>query len=559
MRSTPVVPRPASTLVLARDSLQGIEVFMMQRTHQAAFLAGAHVFPGGGLDKADSEAVMASHCVGLDDASASQSLKLESGGLAFWVAAVRECFEESGLLLAYDQHGDLVRHDDPLVFDAFCGFRNKLITGDISLAGICRSAKLQLAVDRLAYFGHWITPLDRPKRYDTRFFVAVAPPDQTGSADDCETIDHVWIRPADALERERSGQMSLAFATIKTLELLAQFSDTNALMQHARTLQTVTPRTPRAATARTGRRVLLPDDPAYAEVAKLDTTGSGTVSCELVPGTVTWISGKVRRITAPNASFMTGPGTNTYLLGTGDDLALIDPGPADEEHLRVLLAEAKGRIRWIFVTHTHIDHSPAAAILKAQTGAEVLGMKPAHPDRQDQSFAPDTILAHGDRISVAGCALRVIHTPGHASNHLCYLLEDEQLLFTGDHIMQGSTVIINPPDGDMAAYLASLKRLSEESIAYLAPGHGFLMDKPNEVIERLLAHRLARENKLLMTLRRQTAATAAELVPFVYDDVPAKKHAAATRSLLAHLVKLEADGYATESDGRWRAVELPIH
>jgi glyoxylase-like metal-dependent hydrolase (beta-lactamase superfamily II) len=136
------------------------------------------------------------------------------------------------------------------------------------------------------------------------------------------------------------------------------------------------------------------------------------------------------------------------------------------------------------------------------------------------------------------------------------LLEDEQLLFTGDHIMQGSTVIINPPDGDMGAYLASLRLLSEEEIAYLAPGHGFLMDKPHEVIERLLAHRLARENKLLATLRRQTEATVAELVPFVYDDVPAKKHAAASRSLLAHLLKLKADGYATEVDGRWRAVEL---
>jgi glyoxylase-like metal-dependent hydrolase (beta-lactamase superfamily II)/8-oxo-dGTP pyrophosphatase MutT (NUDIX family) len=556
MRSSPVVPRPASTLVLARDGLHGIEVFMMQRTHQAEFLAGAYVFPGGGLDRADSDASIVPHCTGLDDASASRSLKLESGGLAFWVAAIRECFEESGLLLAYDEHGDIVRLDDPPVFNEYAGLRKKLIAGDLTMAGICHNAKLRLAVDRLAYFGHWITPIDRPKRYDTRFFVAVAPACQTGSADDCETIDHVWIRPADALERQSDGRMNLAFATIRTLELLAQFPDTATLVQHARTLQTVTARTPRAATAGGGRRMLLPDDPAYAEVAKLDTTGSGTVSCELLPGTVTWVSGKVRRITAPNASFMTGPGTNTYLLGNGDDVALIDPGPASEEHLRFLLAEAKGRIRWIFVTHTHIDHSPAAAILKAQTDAQLFGMQAAYPDRQDSSFVPDTILAHGDRVGVAGCTLRVIHTPGHASNHLCYLLEDEQLLFTGDHIMQGSTVIINPPDGDMGAYLASLRLLSEEEIAYLAPGHGFLMDKPHEVIERLLAHRLARENKLLATLRRQTEATVAELVPFVYDDVPAKKHAAASRSLLAHLLKLKADGYATEVDGRWRAVEL---
>jgi glyoxylase-like metal-dependent hydrolase (beta-lactamase superfamily II) len=298
----------------------------------------------------------------------------------------------------------------------------------------------------------------------------------------------------------------------------------------------------------------LPGDPAYAEVARLDATGNGTAWCELLPGTVTRISGKVRRITAPNPGVMTGPGTNTYLLGQGDDIAVIDPGPASEEHIKTVLAKAKGRIRWILVTHTHMDHSPAAAALKAQTGAELLGMLPAYPDRQDQSFIPDRVLRHGDRLDIAGCTLRVIHTPGHASNHLCYLLEDEQLLFTGDHIMQGSTVIINPPDGDMGAYLTSLRLLAQEKIACLAPGHGFLMDKPYEVIERLLAHRRGRENKVLSALRKLSTATIDDLLPLVYDDVQPHKHRAASRSLLAHLVKLKADGYATEMEGHWQVV-----
>jgi glyoxylase-like metal-dependent hydrolase (beta-lactamase superfamily II) len=265
----------------------------------------------------------------------------------------------------------------------------------------------------------------------------------------------------------------------------------------------------------------------------------------------TRLSSKVRRITAPNPGVMTGPGTNAYLLGAGDEIAVIDPGPADEGHVRILLEEAKGRIRWILVTHTHKDHSPAAELLRQKTGAQLLGL-PSPPDSNyDPSFRPDRELAHGERISVAGCTLRVIHTPGHASNHLCYLLEDERLLFTGDHIMQGSTVVISPPHGDMAAYFASLRLLQQEDIAYLAPGHGFLMDNSQDVVERLLLHRMERENKVLSALRELGPATLEGLLPTVYKDVPARMHPVAIRSLHAHLLKLKAERRATETDGRW--------
>jgi glyoxylase-like metal-dependent hydrolase (beta-lactamase superfamily II) len=147
--------------------------------------------------------------------------------------------------------------------------------------------------------------------------------------------------------------------------------------------------------------------------------------------------------------------------------------------------------------------------------------------------------------------LRAIHCPGHASNQLCYLLEDENMLFTGDHIMQGSTVVINPPDGDMRIYLDSLRRLQGEDIAWFAPGHGFLMDKPQEVLERLLIHRLARENKVLNAVRKAGSATLDELVPAVYDDVPARAHPVASRSLLAHMIKLKAERKLVEAAGRW--------
>jgi len=209
----------------------------------------------------------------------------------------------------------------------------------------------------------------------------------------------------------------------------------------------------------------------------LDPDGTGTAGCEIVPGVPVQLSPRVRRITAPNAGMMTGPGTNTYLLGDAiAGIAVIDPGPAIESHVDAIVASAGGPIRWIFCTHTHMDHSPAAVPLKARTNAMTFGMLPLHTERQDSTFQPDTPLTHGRRIAAAGSTLRVLHTPGHASNQLCYLLEEEKLLFTGDHIMQGSTVVINPPDGDMNQYLASLNALLSQDVTYVAPGHGFIMD-----------------------------------------------------------------------------------
>jgi glyoxylase-like metal-dependent hydrolase (beta-lactamase superfamily II) len=199
-----------------------------------------------------------------------------------------------------------------------------------------------------------------------------------------------------------------------------------------------------------------------------------------------------------------------------------------------------------------MDHSPAAQLIKAETGAELVGMAPPLQERQDQSFMPDRVPAHGERFNVAGCGLRAIHTPGHASNHLCYLLEDEKILFTGDHVMQGSTVVINPPDGDMQAYFASLRLLLDEDVEYFAPAHGFLIDNPRRAVEWLLRHRTEREQKVAAALRSVQPADIETLVPIAYDDVPPRVHPVASRSLLAHLLKLEAEGRAAQSAGRWR-------
>ena len=524
---------------------------MIRRTQSAAFMGGAHVFPGGGVDASDASAELAAHCEGLDDVEASRLLGVEQGGLAYWAAALRECFEEAGLLLAHDERGEYADLNHPERMDVFAQWRESVRAGQATLADLCREHRLRLAAGRLAYYSHWITQPGRPRRYDTRFFVAEAPLAQTPSHDNSETVDHLWIQPAEALERHRRGDLQLVFPTIKTLESIAGFNTAAALMEFARSPRKMPLMAPRTATTSEGKKVLVPGDFAYAEVGKLDPEGKGAAAGEIVPGTVVQLSEKVRRITAPNPGFMTGPGTNTYLLGAGEDIAVIDPGPAIDAHIEAVIKAAGARIRWILVTHTHLDHSPAAALLQAKTGAELLGMPPPPYERQDQSFRPDRVLADGERIELGGCVLRVIHAPGHASNQLCYLLEDEKLLFTGDHVMQGSTVVINPPDGDMRVYLDSLRRLQDEDIAWFAPGHGFLMDKPQEALERLLIHRLTRENKVLNAVRAAGTATIDALLPVVYDDVQARLYPVAGRSLLAHLIKLKSEGRLRESQGSW--------
>src|SRR5207248_2872898 len=222
----------------------------------------------------------------------------------------------------------------------------------------------------------------------------------------------------------------------------------------------------------------------------------------LVPGVASALSPMVRRVLAPNPGVMTGPGTNTYLVGI-DEVAVIDPAIDDAGHLDAIVGCGGDRIRWIFCTHTHPDHSPGAAALKERTGAEVLAFE------SRDGLAVDTSIEDGYQIEATEFRLRAVHTPGHASNHLCYLLEEERLLFSGDHIMQGSTVVIAPPDGDMAAYLDSLARVRELRLRSIAPGHGFLIDDPHAVIDDYLAHRLERERQVLDAVAAGECTTSA--------------------------------------------------
>ena len=527
MTARALAPRPAATLILLRPGAAGLETLMLQRTKDAAFLGGAYVFPGGSLDARDASA---ERVLGLEAHEADRRLGLASGALAYYVAAVRECFEEAGVLLACDSNGNLIA---PQRAQALMTMRNE------PFVELLEREDLYIPAGGLAYYGHWITQPGRSRRFDTRFFVALAPHGQEGAHDAAETVHHVWIAPREALARAERGEIDLVHATRETLADLSRFADPRAAFQYAATLADIPTHRACLAQGREGSRVFRRGDAAYHEIHWCDPEESGQSCYDLSPGIAKRLDRHTARLIAPNPGAMTGPGTNTYLVGHGE-LAVIDPGPAIESHIETILAA--GKIRWIFCTHTHRDHSPGAAILKRATGATLFGRRA--PEGQDATFIPDVILEEGDAVSVAGVSLRALHTPGHASNHLCYLLEANRMLFTGDHVMQGSTVVINPPDGNMRAYLASLKRLLDEDIAILAPGHGYLIGEPHRELRRLIEHRLKREAKVRAAIARLGAPTLEQMLPLVYDDVPARMHGWAARSLTAHLDKLVEDGEA---------------
>jgi glyoxylase-like metal-dependent hydrolase (beta-lactamase superfamily II) len=249
---------------------------------------------------------------------------------------------------------------------------------------------------------------------------------------------------------------------------------------------------------------------------------------------------------------MTGPGTNTYLLGERE-IAVLDPGPDDAAHLEAILRSAGAPIRFILATHTHRDHSPLAAVLARRTGARLIGVPAPGDDRQDSSFVPDRIPSDGERLELGDLRLIAIRTPGHASNCVCYLLEEERLLFTGDHVLDGVSPVIPAPDGDMTAYLESLRKLALWPVERIAPGHGALLPDAARVMSLLYEHRLARERKVLGVLG-PAGATLEALTPCVYDDVPADRHPWAKLTLEAHLIKLARDGRAALQQGLWRRV-----
>lgn len=286
----------------------------------------------------------------------------------------------------------------------------------------------------------------------------------------------------------------------------------------------------------------------------------------------------VRRVLAPNASPYTFTGTQTYIVGAGDQVAVIDPGPADggsdaepspfkgadthgAGHVEAIMAAVgSARITAIMCTHTHRDHSPAAAPLKALTGAPIIGCAPLSLSDDgpradsafDRTYAPDRVLTDGERLSGPDWTIEAVATPGHTSNHLCFALLESGALFTGDHVMAWSTSVVSPPDGDMSAYMASLQKLYDRDDKRLYPAHGPAVDKPRQLVRGMLGHRRSREAQILRLL-----ATAPQQIPdmvaTMYKGLDPRLTGAAGRSVLAHLVDLERQGRVRSKDDQWHS------
>ena len=269
----------------------------------------------------------------------------------------------------------------------------------------------------------------------------------------------------------------------------------------------------------------------------------------------------VARVLAPNASPYTFTGTQTYIVGTGDDVAVIDPGPDDADHIAAIIsAVGDASIAAIMCTHTHRDHSPAAAPLAKKTGAPIIGCAPLVLSDDgprldasfDTSYAPDRVLEDGEAVAGPGWTLRAVHTPGHTSNHLCFALEETGALFTGDHVMGWSTSVVVPPDGDMGDYMKSLDKLyaREDRVYYAA--HGAPMEKPRQLVRGMMGHRRQRENQILR-LVGEAPRTLPDFIPLMYKGLDPRLDEAAQMSVHAHLIDLERRGMVRRAGEHWSA------
>ena len=558
----PVATRPAATVLLLRDGAggeKGVEVLMTRRSMTASFAPGAYVFPGGGVDALDAAA----------HGQASRRATQSDLHLTQAIAAIRESFEELGVLLARRADGSMAGEADIAALDRKTPF-----------VAQCATLGLTLAADEVFVLAHWITDRDLPRRFDVPFLVARMPAGQTPVADEAEQFEPVWIAPKDALARHKAGGFFIIFPTIRTLERLQAFGTVADVLQAcAANEQPLWTSCPRGGLVNGREERFMEHEQAqgFGELELVSPDGQIVHALDWGTHAPVRLLKNVIRLTAPNPGAMTGPGTNSYLVGdphTG--YIAIDPGPNDAGHLERLWQAAGGDIRQIVCTHSHPDHSPGAQPLQtmcskpqptvraepveapapASTSSArtdvppILGLANLPTANAYSQFTPDRQLADGERLAVSDAAsgtahtLRVVYTPGHAANHLCLVLEEDGLLFSGDHILNGSTTVVNPPDGDMTAYLDSLDLLAtacqQGGISHILPAHGFVLGDALGAIAQLKAHRLKREAKILKVMQAQPDGSMDDWVEKAYDDVPTRLWPVAKRSLLAHVQRLQA-------------------
>jgi recombination protein RecT len=419
----------------------------------------------------------------------------------------------------------------------------------------CQARGLSLSADQVFVLAHWITDRDLPRRFDVPFLVARMPEGQTPVADEAEQFEPVWVRPADALARHKAGSFFMIFPTIRTLERLAKFDSVDQVLEACASEQPLWTSCPRAGFLSGSEQRYMEHEMPYGELALVSPDGQMVHHLDWRTEQPVFLLKNVTRLTAPNPGAMTGPGTNSYLVGDpATGYIAIDPGPNEPEHIERLWRSAGGDIRMIVCTHSHADHSPGARPLQALCGRKppILGLPSAPTARPASEFMPDRSLKDGEQLVLEGSGLRhtlkVIHTPGHAANHLCLVLVEDGLLFSGDHILNGSTTVVDPPDGEMTAYLESLDTLTraceEHDIEYILPAHGHVLGSAMQAIANLKAHRLKREAKVIAAMQAKPHGELAEWVELAYDDVPARMWPLAQRSLLAHVQRIEALGLA---------------
>lgn len=524
----PAPLRQAATVLLLRDTAQGIEVLMTRRSMTASFAPGAYVFPGGGIDAADAQA----HAQSTRRASQSE-LHLTQA-----IAAIRESFEELGVLLARHADGSYASTADIAALDRKAPF-----------AAQCRARGLTLAGDQVFVLAHWVTDRDLPRRFDVPFLVARMPEGQSPVADETEQFEPVWVRPAEALARHQVGGFFIIFPTIRTLQRLEAYQTVDDVLKACASEQPLWTSCPRAGLLAGKEARYMEIDAPYGELALTCPDGQIVHPLDWQTTQPVRLLKNVMRLTAPNPGMMTGPGTNSYIVGDADSgYIVIDPGPNDAGHIQRLFEATGGRIEAIVCTHSHPDHSPAARPLQALCAGHppVLGLASAATARPDAQFTPDRSLSNQELLTLIGKGLehnlRVILTPGHAANHLCLVLQEDGLLFSGDHILNGSTTVVSPPDGEMTAYLASLDLLSaacdEHQIDFILPAHGYVLGAAKQAIAHLKAHRLKREAKVAAAMKARPQGTMNDWLALAYDDTDPRLWPVALRSLQAHVDRI---------------------
>jgi len=537
--ATPIAPsEPAATLIWYRDAQNGgLEVLLTQRSHQARFAPSAHVFPGGRIDEADQR-------------YASSWAKAQ--GLAFVdrythsATALRESFEELGVLLGVDERGQALKPSDLQSLDR-----------QHSLWPQLNERHWHAALDQVNVVCHWSTDRDLPIRFDVPFMAAKAPLDQVPQADGKEQLNAIWISPREALSLHQKGELPMVYPTLKTLERLLPYSSIQALQEALHSNEPWFSSCPRGGFMGGRETRYMEGDGPFGELSLTCPEGQVKHVLDWQSDQAVALLKNLSRLTAPNPSLMTGPGTNTYLVGDKHSgFIVIDPGPALAGHIERLHLATGGNIQAIVCTHSHADHSPGAKPLQAmctQTHPPIWGIPSANTASPNSHFVPDRVLEHNQRLQLKSGTdthtLRAVWTPGHAANHLCLIFEEEGILFSGDHILNGSTAVINPPDGNMSHFLESLDLLSEccanEKIEFIAPAHGHVMGNrfgaphdPISIIAKLKAHRLKRENKIKAVIDSSPKGRMQDWLPLAYDDVPERLWPAAMRSLTAHVLRL---------------------